>query len=145
MAKRPSELTDRQIKALKSSLLESKEKIINAENLKDKDAYSLNKDELADPVDEASVNIQASQALRFRNREVMYLKKINKTLDKIDTEDFGCCDDCGMPIGYERLLARPTADMCITCKEEAELLEKSNQFQRRSKSLGKSLQEIGRR
>ncbi|MBT7609854.1 MAG: hypothetical protein HN576_08860 [Bacteriovoracaceae bacterium] len=145
MSKRPSELSNNQLSNLKSGLLESKEKIINAEIGKDKEAYSLNKDELADPVDEAAVNIQASQALRFRNREVMYLKKINKTLDKIDHEDFGCCNDCGCAIGFERLNARPTADMCITCKEESEMMEKSNQFHRKSKSLGKTIQEIGRR
>ncbi len=145
MSKKASELSNKQLKMLKSTLLESKEKIINTENSKDKAAYSLNKDELADPVDEASVNIQASQALRFRNREVMYLKKINKTLGKIDSNEFGCCSDCGDPIGFERLSARPTADMCITCKEEAECIEKSNQFQRKSKSIGKTIQEIGRR
>ena len=35
-----------------------------------------------------------------------------------------------------------TAEQCISCKEESEIQEKSNIFDRRSKSLGKSLQEM---
>ena len=35
---------------------------------KDQDKFCLDKNELADPLDEASINIQASQELRFRNR-----------------------------------------------------------------------------
>jgi DnaK suppressor protein len=74
--------------------------------------------------------------MRFSNRESLYYKKIMKTLSKIETEQYGMCDDCGDAITYTRLMARPTSEMCILCKEESEREENQNFFERRSKSLG---------
>lgn len=136
-------LTDAQIEELKSNLLTAKEEISN-KKLNQGD-YCLDRNELSDPLDEASVNVQTSNELRFRNRELFYLKKITKSLLKIEQGTYGLCDDCGIEIGFERLNARPTAELCINCKEESELTEKSNFFQKKSKSLGKTLQEIGSR
>ncbi|MEA7571629.1 TraR/DksA C4-type zinc finger protein, partial [Salmonella enterica subsp. enterica serovar Virginia] len=42
-------------------------------------------------------------------------KKIEKTLKKVEDEDFGYCESCGVEIGIRRLEARPTADLCIDC------------------------------
>ena len=47
-----------------------------------------------------------------------------KTLQKIEEDDFGFCDSCGIEIGIRRLEARPTADQCIDCKTLAEIKEK---------------------
>jgi hypothetical protein len=44
---------------------------------------------------------------------------------------------------FERLLARPTAEMCIFCKEEAEREESSSFQGRQSKSLGKTVELSG--
>ncbi|GAM61740.1 C4-type zinc finger protein [Vibrio ishigakensis] len=49
------------------------------------------------------------------------IKKIEKTLNKIEEDEFGFCDSCGVEIGIRRLEARPTADLCIDCKTLAEL------------------------
>ena len=50
----------------------------------------------------------------------------DQRLAKLDTDDFGYCDHCGSPIGLRRLEARPTADLCVDCKNLAELEEKQN-------------------
>lgn len=136
-------LSDKKIKELKEVLLSEKERILNQKISNER--YCLSKDELSDPLDEANVNIQTSQALRFRNRENFYLKKINKSLELIAVESYGLCADCDSEISFERLLARPTADMCIGCKEEAEFGEKNNIHHKKSKSLGKTISEIGRK
>ncbi|MDD0853310.1 TraR/DksA family transcriptional regulator [Halobacteriovorax sp. GB3] len=136
-------LSDEQIKSLKDKLLGDKERILN--NISEKDTYHLDKNELSDPVDEASINVQTAHEIRFKNRENFYLKKINKTLTKVENGTYGLCEDCDAEIAYERLIARPTAELCISCKEESELNEKSNFFLKRSKSLGKTLSEIGKR
>ncbi|WP_432454576.1 MULTISPECIES: RNA polymerase-binding protein DksA [unclassified Agarivorans] len=84
------------------------------------------KDEAAnfpDPVDRAAQEEEFSLELRTRDRERKLIKKIEKTLLKID-EDFGFCDACGVEIGIRRLEARPTADLCIDCKTLAEIKEK---------------------
>jgi DnaK suppressor protein len=140
MARANSYLSDDQIKTLKDKLLGDKERILNKNS--EKDHYCMDKNELADPVDEASINAQTSQEIRFRNRENFYLKKINKTLNKMDSGEYGLCDECDVEIGFERLVARPTAELCITCKEESEHVENNNAFMRRSKSLGKTIAEL---
>jgi DnaK suppressor protein len=145
MTRENAYLSDKHVQTLKDKLLADKERIINNENFKNPEQGHLSKDELFDPLDEASINIQVANDLRFRNRENFYLKKIHKSLKKIEDGTLGICEDCGVEIAFERLMARPTAELCIGCKEEAEMNEKHSVYQRRSKSLGKTLQEIGSR
>jgi DnaK suppressor protein len=45
-------------------------------------------------------------------------------IDRIDQDDYGCCDACGVDIGIKRLEARPTATLCIDCKTLDEIKEK---------------------
>ncbi|MDN3609076.1 RNA polymerase-binding protein DksA [Vibrio ostreicida] len=80
-----------------------------------------------DPVDRASQEEEFSLELRNRDRERRLIKKIEKTLTKIEDEDFGFCESCGVEIGIRRLEARPTADLCIDCKTLAEMKEKQMQ------------------
>ena len=142
MAGNNSALSKEQISLIKGRLLIEREKIINKEKEKGQDEYCLDKNELADVLDEANINIQTSQEVRFRNREFFYFKKLDQALDRIKRGVFGHCEECEGTISFERLLARPTADLCIKCKELAESSEKNNFFQAKSKSLGKTLLEI---
>jgi len=77
-----------------------------------------------DPVDRAAQEEEFSLELRARDRERKLIKKIEKTLQKIEEDDFGFCDSCGVEIGIRRLEARPTADLCIDCKTLSELKAK---------------------
>ena len=77
-----------------------------------------------DPADRASQEEEFSLELRNRDRERKLIKKIEKTLKKVEDEDFGYCESCGVEIGIRRLEARPTADLCIDCKTLAEIREK---------------------
>lgn len=77
-----------------------------------------------DPADRATQEEEFSLELRARDRERKLIKKIEKTLSKIENNDFGYCESCGVEIGIKRLEARPTADLCIDCKTLAELREK---------------------
>lgn len=86
------------------------------------------KDEAAnfpDPADRASQEEEFALELRNRDRERKLIKKIDKTLQKIQDEEYGWCDACGVEIGLRRLEARPTADLCFDCKEIAEKKEKT--------------------
>lgn len=88
------------------------------------------KDEAAnfpDPVDRAAQEEEFSLELRTRDRERKLIKKIEKTLKRIEEDDFGFCDSCGIEIGIRRLEARPTADLCIDGKTMAEIKEKQLQ------------------
>lgn len=80
-----------------------------------------------DPVDRAAQEEEFSLELRTRDRERKLIKKIEKTLKRIEDDDFGYCDQCGIEIGIKRLEARPTADLCVDCKTMAEIKEKQLQ------------------
>lgn len=77
-----------------------------------------------DPVDRAAQEEEFSLELRNRDRERKLIKKIEKTLQRLEDNDFGFCDSCGVEIGIRRLEARPTANLCIDCKTLAEIKEK---------------------
>ncbi|HBO39396.1 MAG TPA: RNA polymerase-binding protein DksA [Pasteurellaceae bacterium] len=77
-----------------------------------------------DPADRATQEEEFSLELRTRDRERKLMKKIESTLKKLDTDDFGYCESCGIEIGIRRLEARPTADLCFDCKTLAEVREK---------------------
>lgn len=80
---------------------------------------------LSDPNDRASQEEEFSLELRTRDRERKLLAKIEKTLHKLNIDDYGYCETCGIEIGIKRLEARPTAELCIDCKEIEEQKEKA--------------------
>ena len=85
------------------------------------------KDEAAnfpDPADRASQEEEFSLELRTRDRERKLIKKIDKTIELIEADDYGFCEACGVEIGIRRLEARPTATQCVDCKTLAEIKEK---------------------
>jgi DnaK suppressor protein len=78
----------------------------------------------ADPSDRASQEEEFSLELRTRDRERKLIKKISEAMERIEEDDYGYCEACGIDIGIRRLEARPTATMCIDCKTLAEIKEK---------------------
>lgn len=79
---------------------------------------------LPDPADRATQEEEFNLELRTRDRERKLIKKIDKTLETIENDEYGFCEDCGIEIGLRRLEARPTATLCIDCKTLAEIKEK---------------------
>ncbi|HEX6295407.1 MAG TPA: RNA polymerase-binding protein DksA [Burkholderiales bacterium] len=78
----------------------------------------------ADPNDRASQESDMALELRNRDRERKLIKKIDETIARIDADEYGYCDSCGVEIGLKRLEARPTATLCIDCKTLDELRER---------------------
>ena len=62
--------------------------------------------------------------LRNRDRERKLIKKIDETIGRIEANEYGYCDSCGVEIGLKRLEARPTATLCIDCKTLDEMRER---------------------
>jgi DnaK suppressor protein len=141
MSEQIKPLTKKQLETLKNKLLEEKGGLVFNENkATELDLALLNG---GDDVEQSISDYNNSHQLRFRNREVFYAKKIEKALKKFDIDEYGLCTECGCSIKFERLLARPTAEMCIFCKEESERDESSSFMGRQSKSLGKVLDLTG--
>ena len=78
----------------------------------------------ADPNDRASQESDMALELRNRDRERKLIKKIDETIARIDANEYGYCDSCGVEIGLKRLEARPTATLCIDCKTLDEMRER---------------------
>jgi len=78
----------------------------------------------ADPNDRASQESDMALELRNRDRERKLIKKIDETIARIDADEYGYCESCGVEIGLKRLEARPTATLCIDCKTLDELRER---------------------
>lgn len=131
-------LTKRQLKMLKEKLEEQKESLVFRDKV-DLSDLGLNGESSADEQDQVRADQESSHMLRFRNREVFYAKKLDQALKSIEKNEYGLCVECDSPIKFERLMARPTANMCILCKEEAERDEQANFFGRQSKSYAKTL------
>jgi DnaK suppressor protein len=77
-----------------------------------------------DPADRATQEEEFSIELRTRDRERQLIRKIDRTVERIDQEDYGYCDTCGVEIGLRRLEARPTATQCVDCKTLDEIKER---------------------
>ncbi len=77
-----------------------------------------------DQVDRASQEEEFSIELKTRDRERRLIKKIDRTIERLDQDDYGFCDTCGVEIGIPRLEARPTASECVDCKTLQEMRER---------------------
>jgi DnaK suppressor protein len=77
-----------------------------------------------DPADRATIEEEHALELRTRDRERKLLKKISQALARLDSGDYGFCDETGEPIGLPRLLARPTATLSLEAQQRRELKQK---------------------
>lgn len=121
------------------SLFESQKRELLAAHLATRSEFEIQKDDLLDETDLSSSELEASMRMRLRNRETLFLKKIDEALDRIATGCFGDCTDCGQQIEEKRLEARPTATLCVACKEEEERREQVHIDGHQHKSMGRKL------
>ncbi len=77
-----------------------------------------------DPADRATIEEEHALELRTRDRERKLLKKVEQSIVRIDSGDYGYCDDTGEPIGVPRLLARPTATLTVEAQSRREAKQK---------------------
>ncbi|MFA5155147.1 MAG: TraR/DksA C4-type zinc finger protein [Patescibacteria group bacterium] len=113
------------IKEIESQLLAQKKQILDdLGDLSHKDSheaddrttnfpqYGDKPDENAQEINDYSTNILTEKVLEKS------LADIDNALGRIKKGSYGICKYCGRPIDKKRLLARPTANSCVTCKTE---------------------------
>ena len=116
-------MNDKQLAYFRVKLVQLKDDILanagqTAENLRDDTVV------VPDPADRATIEEEHALELRTRDRERKLLKKIEQSIDRIDSGDYGYCDETGEPIGVPRLLARPTATLSLEAQQRRELKQK---------------------
>ena len=88
------------------------------------------KEEITKPTDEADVidnaSIEAEMILKLKiiDRQTKLLGKIDEAITMIEQKTYGYCIETGEPIGIERLLLRPTANLSVDAKSIKEEEEK---------------------
>ncbi|MCL7964793.1 MAG: TraR/DksA family transcriptional regulator [marine benthic group bacterium] len=72
--------------------------------------------------DQGTDAMEREKAFLFASKEGRYLYHLDEALRRLyrAPETFGDCEDCGDPIGFERLEALPHTRLCIGCKEKEE-------------------------
>jgi len=85
-----------------------------------------NNNNFADDSDRATHEEGFALEIRTRDRERKLLSKIKESIEQLQSNDYGYCYNpyCGVEIGIRRLEARPTATLCIDCKNLQEIEEK---------------------
>lgn len=72
--------------------------------------YGDKSDENVQEIDEYSTNLATERVLENA------LRDISNALDRIAKGTYGICKYCKKEIGEKRLLARPVANTCVSCK-----------------------------
>ena len=73
-----------------------------------------------DSADRATGDALADLNLAIIDRHVHEIRDIDAARARIASGSFGTCTDCGGEIGFERLLAYPTAKRCFVCQQQYE-------------------------
>jgi DnaK suppressor protein len=76
--------------------------------------YCADENEMASRVSEAHLE------LVMHDRRLGGIREIEEALRRMDHPEYGACEECGEDIGAARLLARPTAKLCVDCQIERE-------------------------
>jgi DnaK suppressor protein len=116
-------MNDKQMAYFRLKLQQIKQDILNnagetTEHLREETVI------VPDPADRATIEEEHALELRTRDRERKLLKKIEQSIGRIDSDDYGYCDETGEPIGVGRLLARPTATLSLEAQQRRELKQK---------------------
>ena len=77
-----------------------------------------------DSADRATIEEAHALELRTRDRERKLLKKIQQSIARIDSGEYGWCEETGEAISISRLLARPTATLSLEAQQRRELRQK---------------------
>jgi RNA polymerase-binding protein DksA len=105
---------DKQYKSLLEQVREALEKSENQQYVELIDRAP------ADSGDRATGDALADLNLAIIDRHVRELRDIEASRARIADGSFGICADCGGDIGFERLVAYPTAKRCVTCQRQHE-------------------------
>lgn len=116
-------MNDRQKEYFRKKLNDWKDSILN-ENKETVNQMQEDARSIPDVADRASEETDRALELRTRDRQRKLVIKIDAALRRIETDDYGYCNDTGNPISLKRLDARPIATLSLEAQERHERREK---------------------
>ena len=114
---------------IRKILLEEKEKIGDEIKSKQINLSDIERD-VGDEVDKSMVEQERELNLLLQDREKQHLEAIEEALQRIETGEYGFCDECGDQIDKKRLMVIPLAQLCISCQQNEERLGNISSFSR---------------
>jgi len=124
---RPAEdepfMNPRQLEYFRRKLLAMKEEILNESRLTLATLQESGGNH-ADVTDRASEESDRALELRIRDRQRKLIAKLDAALKRIETGEYGYCEETGEPISLKRLDARPTTTLSLEAQERHERREK---------------------
>ena len=118
-------LKKKDLKRFREILVSRKKEILRNAQRTLHQEMALDADDLPDEMDLASSEYLQSFTFRLRGREKVFLEKIDRAIEKIESGTFGICETCDESISIKRLEARLETTLCIRCKEDQERVEKA--------------------
>ena len=73
-----------------------------------------NTDDEHDP-EGTTIAFERAQVSALHSQAIRDAAALRRTLADLDDEGFGACEQCGSPIGFERLVALPATSRCVEC------------------------------
>ena len=107
------------LEAERDSILKKAEAMVRSGDIE------LDKNEMMDEVDLASVTTHQNLTFKLMDRDRKLLGEINHDIKKIDTGDYGYCEGTGEPIPKRRLEVRPWCRHSVKYKEQLERMKKT--------------------
>ena len=115
-------MNEMQLEFFKEVLLKMQAEIIS--NADETTEHLRENEVVPDPADRATIEEEHALELRTRDRERKLLKKIGQALERVESGDYGWCEETGEAIGVGRLLARPTATLSLEAQQRREKIQK---------------------
>lgn len=112
-------MTKKQLQSYKSLLEKLRAEILRELAHEHRD-YRETTEVAADLYDRATIDGSKEIAALLAHEDSQRWLAINTALSKIETGEYGLCDECGQPIDAARLHAVPTAAFCLRCQRNFE-------------------------
>jgi len=116
-----AQFTDEELEQLKARLqqryLELREEVRGELERSGDERYVDIAGSVADPGDDSVADMLLDLNAAIVDRQVREMREVEATLKRLAELDFGDCIECGGEIGFDRLMAYPTAQRCIRCQE----------------------------
>ena len=115
-----AKLTDEQLSQLKTKLqkryLELREEVRDELERSGDERYVDLAGSVADIGDDSVADMLLDINAAIVDRQVNEMREVEATLKRLAELNFGDCIDCRDEIGFDRLMAYPTAQRCVRCQ-----------------------------
>ncbi len=109
-------MTAKQMQAFRETL----ETSLQQSTRRSEKADGLHAEQEPDPIDDAQSKSLRELAVHLMSTDWQVQKAIEAALNRIESGQYGLCEECDEPIVLRRLKALPWARRCVACQEESE-------------------------